>query len=447
MLFMSALPSEFSRRHFIKASTVIGSGLLLTGCQLGEPRVASRKQISPNDKLNLGIIGAGGQGASNLGNVSGENVVALCDVDENRAADSFRKFPNAKRYQDFRVMLEKEKRLDAVVVSTPDHVHALAAITAMRLGKHVYCEKPLSHSIHEARLMRATAAKYGVATQMGNQGHAMDGTCRAVELIQAGAIGAVRDVHVWSDRPIWPQGIDRSLETPPIPASLNWDLWLGPAAERPYHRAYLPFNWRGWWSFGTGALGDMACHNADTAFWALKLDYPISVEAEASPPHPETAPRWSILHYQFPARGGLPPVKLTWYDGGKLPRAELFEGEPIPTNGSLLIGEKGKLFAPDWHADKFVLLPKEKFADFKGPQPNIRRSPGHHKEWIMACKGGPPALSNFDYAAVLTETVLLGNLALRVGKKIEWDAVNMKATHCPEADQFIRNQYRAGWRL
>ncbi|MBI3853508.1 MAG: Gfo/Idh/MocA family oxidoreductase [Verrucomicrobia bacterium] len=444
---MSRSRCRFSRRQFLKASTVIGSGLVVSGCQLGQPRAVIAKNISAGNKLNLGIIGAGGRGGDNLAGVSSENIVALCDVDESRAASSFGKFPEAKRYRDFRVMLEKEKSLDAVVVSTPDHTHAVAAITAMRLGKHVYCEKPLTHSIYEARLMRTTAAKYQVATQMGNQGHAMDGTRRAVELVQAGVIGAVREVHVWSDRPIWPQAIDRPPDTPPVPPGLDWDLWQGPAAERPYHPAYLPFQWRGWWRFGTGALGDMACHNADAAFWALKLNYPISVEAEAPPQHPETAPAWSIIHYEFPARGGLPPVKLTWYDGGKKPVADLFDGQPIPTNGSLLVGEKGKLFAPDWHADKFVLLPKEKFADLKGPQPTIRRSPGHHQEWILACKGGPPALSNFDYAAVLTETVLLGNLALRVGKKIEWDAVTMKARNCPEADQFIRNEYRKGWKL
>jgi predicted dehydrogenase len=349
-------------------------------------------------------------------------------------------------------MLELEKALDAVVVTTPDHTHAAAAIMAMKMGRHVYCEKPLTRAIHEARLMRETAARHGVATQMGNQGHSYDSTRRVVEIVQSGAIGSVREVHVWTDRPIWPQGIDRPADTPPVPAGVDWDLWLGPAPQRPYHPSYLPFNWRGWWDFGTGALGDMGCHNIDTAYWALKLGLPSAVEAESSGVNSETFPKWSIIKYEFPARGSLPPVRFTWYDGGKLPARELFDGvalrnNELPKNGTIMVGDKGKIVLRDWNANNFLLLPQEKFAEFKGPAQSIPRAESHYKEWIAACKGGPPAMSNFDYAAALTETALLGNLALRCGRRIEWDAKNMKAIGCAEADALIRPSYRAGWSL
>src|SRR5437773_776344 len=278
--------SSITRRRFLQSSTAVASGLLLPAWHLSEIHAATNRRVSPNEKLNVGIIGAGGRGGDNLKGVSTENIVALCDVDEVNAAGAFKKFPDAKRYQDFRVMLEKEKNLDAVVVSTPDHIHAIAAVTAMKLGKHVYCEKPLAHSIYEARLMSSTAAKHKVATQMGTQGHAFEGTRRAVEVIQSGAIGGVRELHVWTDRPAgwWPQGVDRPTDTPPVPPTLNWDLWLGPAPWRPYHPAYVPFKWRGFWDFGTGAIGDMGIHNLDTAFWALKLTAPTSVEVKSSSP-------------------------------------------------------------------------------------------------------------------------------------------------------------------
>jgi hypothetical protein len=340
----------------------------------------------------------------------------------------------------------------------------------MKRGLHCYCEKPLAHSIHEVRVMRDMAAKMKVATQMGNQGHSYDGHRRAVETIQAGILGKVREVHVWTDRPIWPQGIDRPKDSPTIPSTLHWDLWLGPAAARPYHPAYHPFKWRGFWDFGTGALGDMACHNADVAFWGLNLGYPTLVEAEPAQVNSETAPTRSTIHYHFPARGDLPPVKLTWYDGkGNFPPRDLFEANipdnplirhgridipardlfeaNIPDNGCLLVGDKGKLLAPDWHADKYTLHPQKDFAGFTAPTQTIPRTTSHHAEWIAACKGGPPALSNFNYAAVLTESVLLGNLALRTGKKIEWDAANMKARNCPEADPYIKPEFRKGWSL
>ncbi len=260
-------------------------------------------------------------------------------------------------------------------------------------------------------------------------------------------IGAVREVHCWTDRPIWPQGVNRPPDTPPCPPHIHWDLWLGPAPERPYHPIYHPFRWRGWWDFGTGALGDMACHCMDVLFWSLRLGAPLTVEAECDAHYAETAPKWSIIRYEFPARGDLPPVKLTWYDGGKYPPAELAEGEKYPDNGTLFIGEKGKLLLMDPYGGSSKLLPAAQFKDFSPPAPYIPRSPGHHAEWIQGCKTGSPTGSNFQYAAALTEMVLLGNVALRVGKKIEWDAANMKAKNCPEADQYLRREYRKGWSL
>jgi predicted dehydrogenase len=438
--------NHLTRRRFL-ATTIAASMGAGSVSLAGAPR-----RLSPNEKLNIGIIGAGGKGTENINGASSENIVAVCDVDENRAAESFKKLPTARRYKDFRKMLEMEKTLDAVMVSTPDHIHAAAAVMAMKLGRHVYCEKPLTHAIYEARVMRETAAQQKVATQMGNQGHSYDSTRRVVEIVQAGAIGAVREVHVWTDRPIWPQGIERPKETPEVPASVDWDLWLGPAPKRPYHSAYLPFNWRGWWDFGTGALGDMGCHNMDTAYWALKLGVPTAVEAESEGGNSETFPKWSIIKYEFPARGPLPPVKFTWYDGGKQPAQELFEGAILPKNetpknGTIMIGDKGKIVMRDWNANNFQLLPQEKFLDFKGPAQTIPRAESHYKEWIAACKGGPAAMSNFEYASGLTETALLGNLAVRCGKRIEWDAKAMKAKGCPEADALIKPTYRAGWSL
>jgi predicted dehydrogenase len=440
----------FSRRRFLASTAAATSGALIVGCASG--RGGSPRRISPNEKLNIGIIGAGGKGMENINGVSGEYIVAVCDVDDNRAAEAYKKLPGARRYKDFRKMLDLEKTLDAVVVTTPDHTHAPAALMAMKLGRHVYCEKPLTHTIHEARLMRETAAKQRVATQMGNQGHSYESTRRVVEIVQAGALGVVREVHVWTDRPIWPQGIERPTDTPAVPAGVDWDLWLGPAPKRPYHTAYVPFNWRGWLDFGTGALGDMGCHNIDTAYWALKLGLPSAITAESSGISKETYPKSSIVRYEFPQRGELPPVKLTWYDGGKMPARELFEGaelrnNELPKNGTIILGDKGKIVTRDWNADKFQLLPAEKFAGFQAPAPTIPHAESHYKEWIAACKGGPAAMSNFAYAGLLTETVLLGNLALRCGKRIEWDAGAMKAKGCPEADEFIRKQYRAGWSL
>jgi predicted dehydrogenase len=443
-----------NRREFLRQSALLASGLSLAGCATSARRPAARR-ISANEKLNIGIIGAGGRGADNVEGVQPENIVALCDVDEARAAESFAKHPSAKRYQDYRRMLDAEKALDAVVVSVPDHSHALAAVTAMRLGKHVYCEKPLARTIWEARLMAATAKEMGVVTQMGQQGHAMEGSRTAVEVIRSGAIGDVRELHVWTDRPAgwWPQGVEAPTDTPPVPPGLNWDLWLGPAAWRPYNPIYVPFKWRGFYDFGTGPIGDMGVHNLDTAFWALELGSPTSAEVKESARGTEVSPPlWNILELQFPARGARPPVRLTFYDGKKTPPIELFQGEPVPTNGSLVIGSKGTLFTRTWHGgetkeDMFVLLPRRQFADYQPPAPTLPRTPEHHLEWIRACKGGPSTQSGFAYASVLTEALLVGLLAERTGHRIEWDAAKMRARGFPEADAYIHPEFRKGWSL
>ncbi len=444
--------SSKSRRAFLRDSAWLSAGAATVGSTFS---LAAPKKLSPSSKLNLGIIGAGGRGFDNLMGVQSENIVALCDVDDDRAKGAFARYPAAKRYRDFRRMLEKERTLDAVVISTPDHTHAIAALASMRRGLHVYCEKPLAHSIYEARQMAKVARETRVVTQMGQQGHAMEGSRRAVEIIRSGAIGDVTDLHVWTDRPAgwWPQGEHRPEETPQVPPYLDWDLWLGPAQARPYHPVYAPFKWRGRWDFGTGAIGDMGVHNLDTAFWALELGIPTSAEVKESSLRTEDCPPlWSVMELRYPARGTQPPVKLTFYDGKKLPPSALFHGETITDNGSLVIGSKGTLYTRTWHGgetvkDMFLLLPTKQFAGYQPPPPTLPRTSEHHLEWIQACKGGPRAQSDFAYAATLTEGLLVGFLAQRTGKRIEWDSKNMKARGCPEADSFIRPRFRKGWTL
>jgi predicted dehydrogenase len=437
-----------------------GSAALVAATAFAQDQAADR--VAPRvDKVNIGVVGAGGRGAEDIKGCEGQNFIAMCDVDDERAADSFKKYPNAKRYKDWRKMLEAEKNLEAVIVATPDHNHAIVSIHAMKMGKHVYCEKPLTRTIYEARQMAKIAAENKVQTQMGTQGHAFEGTRQAVEVIRSGAIGDVSEVHVWSDRPgsWWQQGIDRPTDTPPVPATLDWDTWLGPAQERPYNKAYVPFTWRGFWDFGTGAIGDMGIHNFDTAFWALELGLPTSVEVkDTSGVNKETGPKWCIIEINFPARGAKPPVKLMWYDGLIKPPTDLFQGEKRPTNGSLIIGTKGTLFTRTWHGggesanpeeDFYVLLPRREFVGYKPPPPVLprARNSSHHAEWLAAIRGMGTPLSNFGYASVLTESLLLGNVALRLGKKIEWDAANMRAVNTPEADQYIKPQFRTGWTL
>ncbi len=423
-----------------------------------------RRRYSANEKVNIAVVGSGGRGADNINDLrdTGVNFVALCDCDERSAAGSYRKYPDAKTYTDWRKMFEEEKNFDAVLVATPDHNHAIVSVAAMKLGKHVYCEKPLAHSIWEARQMAKVAADQGVTTQMGTQGHAFEGTRRAVEVVRSGAIGSVRELHVWTDRPAgwWPQGVGRPTETPPVPGGLDWDVWLGPATERPYNPAYVPFKWRGFWDFGTGAIGDMGIHNLDTAFWALELGAPNSVEVKdcspafTDPATKETAPLWSIMEIHFPGRGHKPPVKMIWYDGGKLPSQELFHGEKMISKdgGSLVIGSKGTLFTRTWHGgenedDMFMLLPRKQFAGYERPSPTLPRVLSHHQEWVDACRGVGRSLSNFGYASILTESLLIGNVALRVGKKLVWNTDKMRAKRCPEADRFIKPEFRKGWSI
>jgi predicted dehydrogenase len=438
-----------SRRTFIKHAGWMGTGLWICGS-----RVA--RGGSANEKLRVGLIGVGGRGEANVKGMSEEQIVALCDIDEQTLGKASERCPGAKLYHDFRKMLdERNNDLDAVVVTTPDHTHAVATLTALRLGKHVYCEKPLTHSIHEARAVAQAAGRAKVATQMGNSGHSSESTRRVVELIQTGAIGPVREVHTWTNRPIWPQGIERPTENPPVPSHVHWDLWLGPAPKRPYNPAYHPFQWRGWWDFGTGALGDMACHILDPVVWALKLRYPTSAEAESPPVNSETAPPWSIIRFEFPARGTQPPVKLTWYDGGKLPPAELVDGQSLAKGGGcLFVGEKGRLLVGHGggaggggRGNGGTLLPTKEFAGFQPPEPFLPRSLGHYREWIEACKNGGPTGSNFDYAGAMTETILLGNVALRACRKIEWDGPNMRSRNETIDDLYIHREPRKGWEL
>jgi predicted dehydrogenase len=410
----------------------------------------------PSGKLNIAGVGVGGQGHGDIRNVSEENIVALCDVDWRHAAGTFREFPQAKQFKDYRRMLDEVKDLDAVVVATPDHVHAFASIAAMQRGLHVYCEKPLTHSVWEARQVALTARKHKVATQMGNQGQASEETRRLSELVWDGAIGKVREAHIWTDRPsqglfkeYWPQGVPRPDDTPAVPEALDWDLWIGPAPYRPFNPIYAPFRWRGWWDFGTGALGDIGCHSFDPVFRALKLGHPLSVEASSSRVNEETYPLASMVTYQFPARNDMPPCKLVWYDGGlRPPRPEgLEDDEQMGDNGRLLVGDKGFILGNR-------VFPESRRREYTSPPKTLPRSPGHHKEWLLACKGGEPAGSNFDWAGPLAEVVLLGNVPLRVQLRSEltrvrllWDPDKFEFTNMSQANAFLRREYREGWQL
>ncbi len=444
-----------SRRNFLARTGLATAGVMIV------PRhvLGGKGYTAPSDKLNIATIGAGGMGSGNTNNVASQNIVALCDVDFNSAANTFKKFPKAKQYKDFRVMLEKQKDIDAVIVATPDHSHALAALTAMKLGKHVYVQKPLTHNVYEARMLTQAAREYKVATQMGNQGRSGEGTRRLAEWIWSGAIGEVKEVHSWTNRPVWPQGIDRPAGTPQVPDTLDWNLWLGPAPERPYNPAYLPFNWRAWFDFGAGALGDMACHILDPVFHALKLHYPLWVQGSHSydvremwkrVDNQETYPRASMITYRFPAREGMPPVTLKWYDGGILPEwpAEL-DGAEIPMDGgSMFVGDKGVIICGTYGGD-VQMFPEERYMEYKDIPKTLKRiEVGHEMNWVEACKGGEAACSNFDYSGPLTEMVLMGNLSIRVpGKRLLWDGVNMKVTNDDDANRFIRRVNRAGWEL
>ena len=445
-----------TRRQFIQHTSLAGLGFWVAG---GLTPTFSR---SPNGKLQIAGIGIGGKGSSDIdqaGKVG--NVVALCDIDDDRLNEKATKFPQAEKYNDFRKMLDKMgKHIDAVTVSTPDHTHAVAAIMAMKMGKHVYCQKPLTHTVREARELRLAARKYSVCTQMGNQGSAENGLRQAIEVVQAGGIGPVTEAHVWTDRPIWPQApkLTKRPDSKPVPPHIHWDEWLGPAPERPYAEGYHPFSWRGFWDFGTGALGDMACHTANIAFRALKLGYPTSISAENGEINPETYPGWATITFQFPARGDMPAVKFVWYEGhrdGKknLPPKELLHGEIPPGSGSLLVGAKGILYSPDDYGANYVLLPKKNFEGYKPPEPTLPRNGrgdlGQKEEWARAIMENKPeiAYANFDFAGLLNEAILLGNVAMRAGKKLEWDGENMKFTNAPECEKLLHCEYRKGWTL
>jgi len=412
------------------------------------------RQNDPMRRLNVAIIGAGGQGGGNTNNVARtENIVALCDVDQARAANTFNAHPNAAKFQDYRVMLDQQRNIEAVVVSTPDHMHAHASILAMRMGKHCYTEKPLTHSVWEARQMKLVARNNRVATQMGNHGTANSTLRQTVEVVRSGAIGEVREVHCWTNRPIWPQNIARPAETPAVPATMNWDLWIGCAPNRPYNPAYAPFAWRGWWDFGTGALGDMACHTMNMPYMALNLGAPTSVTADvAHAVNNETAPMGCTVTYEFPARGNLPPVRLYWYERRLPPRAlfmdGLREGQNPSASGMLLVGSRGTIYSDSDYGGSRRMLPTADFANYQPPTPTLPRATGQHAEWLLACKGGPPAMSNFvDYASGLTEMVLLGNVAMRTGQRIDWDSTNLRVTNTSSAAQYIQREYRRGWEL
>jgi predicted dehydrogenase len=407
----------------------------------------------PSNKLNIAGVGIGGMGGSNVRACRDENIVALCDVDEKYAGKVFQSYPKAKVWFDFREMLDKQKDIEAVIVATPDHLHAVVSMEAMKRGKHVYCQKPLTRLVAEARALTEAARKYKVVTQMGNQGHSGGGVRDICEWIWDGAIGEIREVHAWTNRPVWPQGIDRPKETPPVPETMHWDLWIGPAPTRPYNPCYAPFAWRGWWDFGGGALADMACHVLDPVFWALKLKYPLSVQASCTSVNDETFPLASIVHYEFPAREGMPPVKVHWYDGGLKPeKPEALGNMQIGQAASnvLFMGSKGVLRCGEYGDDPH-LFPLSLMREYKRPPKTLERvNTSHEGNWIDACKTGGKATSNFDYSGPLTEMVTMGNLAIRpenVGKKLEWDGENMRVTNEEKANDYVHPHYREGWSL
>jgi len=420
------------------------------------PGIARAQNV--NEKLNIAIIGSGGRGGANTGGVSSENIVALCDVYQPAVERAAAKFPQAKKFKDFRKVFDTPDDFDAVVVSTCEHTHAMATMLALKHKKHVYCEKPLTHDVWEARQIRLAAAEAGVTTQMGIQIHAGNNYRRVVEVLRAGAIGTVSEVHVWVSR-AWGwqppevakqqgdrvQVTDRPTEEMPVPEGLDWDLWIGPAPYRPFHSVYFPGpQWYRWWDFGNGTMSDLGSHWNDLPFWALDLEYPLTIEAGGPPPHPELAPASMWAAYEYGARGDQPPVRVTWYQGVEKPA--IWKEGKIPQWGSghLFIGSKGMLLS-DY--GKFVLLPEEEFATYEAPEPTLPRPSSHHAEWLEACKAGTQSSANFHYSGLLTEANHLGNVAYRVGKTLEWDPVAMKAKDCPEADPLIRCPYREGWSL
>jgi predicted dehydrogenase len=466
-------PTQVSRRQFV------GTVATAAGVTIVPRHVLGAGFQAPSDTVNVAIVGyAHGMGTANLLNVAKtDNIVALCDCDESEAAKealkrrgTLEKFPKAVQHKDYRKMLETQKDIDAVLVATPDHTHAVIATAAMQLGKHVYVQKPLTRTISEARALAEAARKYKVVTQMGNQGHSEEGLRLMQEWLDAGAIGQVREVHCWTNRPIWPQGMPRPAEAQEVPAGFDWDLWLGPAPSRPFHKTYHPFGWRAWQDFGAGAMGDMACHVMDASFTILKLGAPTSIIASLGynflPPAPgqrgfgqrveynDSYPPSSTIHLSFPARGNMPPVKLHWYDGGLLPELpeDLEPGRKLPESGTIFIGDKGKMWC-ETYSESPRLIPETFMQAFTNrPPKTLPRVPegraGHERNWLDAIRQKGQAVSHFDYAGPFTETVLLGNVAMRFpGERLLWDAATMKVTNKPEADQYIQHNYRQGWSL
>ena len=428
---------SLSRRRLLRASAAAVPALFTISA-------GSRRVLGANDRLDVGVIGVGGRGGSNLDAVAGENIVALCDVDSGTLGGAASRFSAAARFSDYRAMLADAK-LDAVVISTPDHHHAPATVRALRRGLHVYCEKPLTHTVEEARLVAKLTAEKGVATQMGTQNHEHPGYLRLVELLRGGAIGKVSDVHVITDRPgkWWPQGIEAPKGGQTAPGNLDWDLWLGPAAKRAYDPAYVPFKWRGWWDFGCGAVGDMAIHLADPAFWGLDLAGKVRVESKGPPPQPASAPTWMETTFAFGPRGDRGPVTLHWYEGEAKPPAAI--AAEIPMNGSLFVGDRGRIAIA--HDGFPKLLPEDRFEDFVPPPPSLPDSPGHHAQWIAACKTGSRTGSDFSYAAPFSETVLLGNVAYRAGTAIDYDPATGRVTNDAAANRWLTKDYRQGWEV
>jgi len=446
------VPRALSRRRFLSATAVLTPVLIVPRQVLGAGAAP------PSEKVNIAGIGVGGMGAANLKNLESQNIVALCDVDHDYAAKTFKKYPQAKVWADYREMLAKQKDIDAVVIATPDHTHAVIAMAALKAGKHVYCQKPLTHDLYEARRLAEVAKECRVATQMGNQGHSAEGIRLACEWVGAGALGEVREVDAWCDLSYYPWGHAgwsskwdrRPTDTPSVPSMMNWDLWLGPAKERPYHPAYHPAVWRCWWDFGCGMMGDRGAHTLDAAVWALQLGAPASVEATSCGLNPDTHPVSAMVTYEFPARGNLPPVKLTWWEGIRAPRPpELEDDLEMPREGGLVLkGTQGKLMC-GVYGDRPLLLPKSLRDSCPKPPKTLPRVEGqsHELDWVRACKTGKPAGSNFASAGLLTEICLLGNLAKRVDARIAWDSPNLKVTNLPEANQYVRSEYRRDWSL
>lgn len=446
------MPRQISRRRFVQTTALTAAAGYFVNPIQAQP------SNSPNERLNIACVGATGRAGADIAGVASQNIIAIADIDSDLLEKGCVSYPNANKYADFRVMLEKEAdKIDAVVVGTADHTHAPAAAMAMRMKKHCYCEKPLTHTVYEARTLADLATENNLITQMGTQIHSLDNYRRVVELVETGAIGPIQEVHVWAGA-VYTGG--KFTTGTPAPKNVDWDLWLGPAVERPYSEGVHPFNWRRYWDYGTGTLGDFGCHYMDLVHWALKLRNPVTVSAQGPEFDPVSTPAWCIVDYEYPARGDLPPVKLTWYDSGKKPEqlADIMkhqpldqdgkqfgtEDNPIPTSGQLFVGEKGTILS---NYTQRSLIPAVDFLGFQAPEPYIPDSIGHHEEWVHAIKNGGPTTCNFDYSGALTESVLLGTVAYRSGEKIEWDSKNLKVTNSEKAQQLVHKEYRKGWTL